>query len=153
KRKMNIVHFISDSLKDFEKMAEELSKSDVTHMIVSDMPRSRWMWDLDRNDPYPNWSMGQCQIFKLVCPPQLEKYLPEDHINECLELVKRRSDILKKYDLKPAIFSNEPFWLPEAVYRDKPQWRGPRCDHPRRARKPYYSPCIDHPEVLSMYTW
>lgn len=148
-----ILHFVTESLDDFRAMVSNVSELDITHVIVSDMPRSMWMWDLDRSDPYPNWSMGQCQLFKLACPPELAGYLPQDHIDECMALVKARCDILKAVGLKPAIFSNEPFWLPEQVYRDHPQWRGARCDHPRRATKPYFSPSIDNPEVLSMYTY
>lgn len=150
-KEMRILHFVTDSLADFERMSEKAAKAGATHVIISDMPRSRWMWERDLSDPYTNWSMGQCQIFKLVCPPELEKYLPVEHIRECFELVRERCEILKKHGLKPALFSNEPFWLPEEVYREHPGWRGARCDHPRRARKPYYSPSIDNPEVLEMY--
>lgn len=132
-------------------MSEEAAKAGATHVIISDMPRSRWMWERDLSDPYTNWSMGQCQIFKLVCPPELEKYLPVEHIRECFELVRERCEILKKHGLKPALFSNEPFWLPEEVYREHPDWREQDATHPRRARKPYYSPSIDNPEVLEMY--
>lgn len=150
-KEMRILHFVSDSLEDFERMAETAAGVGATHVIISDMPRSRWMWERDRSDPYTNWSMGQCQIFKLVCPPELAEYLPTEHIRECRELVKKRCGILQRYGLKPALFSNEPFWLPEEVYRAHPDWRGARCDHPRRARSPYYSPNIDHPKVLEMY--
>lgn len=146
-----IYHVATDSLKDFEKCAEQVRELGGTHMMVGDLPRSRWMWERDLKDPYSNWSMGHAQLFKLVCPPQLKPYLPQEHIAECMELVQARCDILKKLGLRPALFSNEPFWLPEEVYRDHPQWRGARCDHPRRSTKPYYSPCIDQPEVLSMY--
>jgi hypothetical protein len=45
----------------------------------------------------------------------------------------------------------EPAYLPEQVYRDHPDWRGPRCDQARRARTEYYAPCIDHPQVRAMY--
>ena len=121
-KKMRILHFVTDSLADFEKMSEEAAKAGATHVIISDMPRSRWMWERDLSDPYTNWSMGQCQIFKLVCPPELEKYLPVEHIRECFELVRERCEILKKHGLKPALFSNEPFWLPEEVYREHPDW-------------------------------
>lgn len=38
-----------------------------THMMVGDLPRSRWMWERDLKDPYSNWSMGHAQLFKLVC--------------------------------------------------------------------------------------
>ena len=109
------------------------------------------MWEMDRKNPYVNWSMGQCQIFKLVCPPELEAYLPQDHIRMCMDFVKTRCTIAAENGLKPALISNEPFWLPEQVFRDHPSWRGARCDHQRRSRHPFFSPSLDNPEVLSMY--
>lgn len=143
----------ADTLEVFEKQAQRAKAAGATHVLVSQLPRSWWMWEKDFKDPYPNWCMGHAQIFKLVCPPQLEKYLPTDFIRECFELVQARCEILRRLGLKPAMHSNEPFWLPEEVYRDHPAWRGARCDHPRRATKPYYSPCVDNPEVLAMYRW
>ncbi|MBO5337152.1 MAG: hypothetical protein J6A94_08520 [Lachnospiraceae bacterium] len=150
-RRMNVFSIVTDSLEDFRNMAVKAKEMGATHIMAADMPRSRWMWEQDLSDPYPNWSMGHAQIFKLVCPPELKEFLPQEHIEECFELLKARCDILKEVGLKPALFSNEPFWLPEEVYRAHPAWRGARCDHPRRSRKPYYSPCIDNPEVLAMY--
>jgi hypothetical protein len=121
--------------------------------MVGLLPRSRWMWEADLSDPYPNWCMRHAQLFKLVCPPPLEKYLPVNFIAECFALVKDRCDILKSLGMQGALFSNEPFWLPEAVYRDYSSWRGARCDHPRRAKHAYYSPCVDNPEVLELYRY
>lgn len=143
----------ADTLEEFRVQAQRAKAAGATHVLVSKLPRSWWMWEKDFKDPYPNWCMGHAQIFKLVCPPQLEKYLPTDFIKECFDLVKARCDILKELGLKGAMNSNEPFWLPEEVYREHPTWRGARCDHPRRATKPYYSPCVDNPEVLEMYRW
>ncbi len=68
-----------------------------------------------------------------------------------MQIVKQRCAILKELGLKAAFFGKEPAWLPEAVYQAHPEWRGPRCEHPRRARHTYYAPCIDQPEVLAMY--
>jgi len=68
-----------------------------------------------------------------------------------LQIVKERCAILKELGMKAAFFGKEPAWLPEAVYQAHPEWRGPRCEHPRRARNTYYAPCIDQPEVLAMY--
>ena len=146
-----IAHFVSDSHEDFRKVCEALWGTGLTHVVVSDVPRSLWMWDMDRTNPYVNWSMGQCQIFKLVCPPELEAYLPVEHIRACMEFVKTRCTIAAECGLKPAIISNEPFWLPEQVFRDHPSWRGARCDHPRRSRRPFFSPSLDSPDVLRMY--
>ena len=151
--KMNVFNIVTENLVDFREMAIKAKEMGATHIMAAHMPRSRWMWERDLNDPYPNWSMAHAQLFKLVCPPELEAYLPKEHIKECFGLLKARCDILREIGLKPALFSNEPFWLPEEVYREHPTWRGARCDHPRRSKKPYYSPCIDNPEVLAMYRY
>ena len=100
-----IYHVATDSLKDFEECAGQVKELGGTHMMVGDLPRSRWMWERDLKDPYSNWSMGHAQLFKLVCPPQLKQYLPQEHIAECMELVQARCDILKRLGLRPALFS------------------------------------------------
>ena len=74
-QKKMIAHFVADSHEEFRKVCEELRGTGFTHVVVSDVPRSLWMWEMDRKNPYVNWSMGQCQIFKLVCPPE---ELPEE---------------------------------------------------------------------------
>ena len=148
-----ILDVSADNLDEFRKAAERAKAAGATHVMVGNMPRSRWMWDVDLTDPYPNWCMGHAQLFKLVCPPQLKEYLPTDFIDQCFNLVKDRCDILNSLGLKGALFSNEPFWLPEEVYLKHPYWRGARCDHPRRSKRTYYSPCIDNPEVLEMYRY
>ena len=152
-RRICVFNIATDNLEDFRETAAKAKEMGATHLIVSHMPRSRWMWEQDLTDPYPNWSMDHAQLFKLVCPLELKEFLPQEHIAECFALLKARCDILKEVGLKPALFSNEPFWLPEAVYRAHPAWRGARCDHPRRSKKPYYSPCVDNPEVLAMYKY
>lgn len=152
-QKQIIFHTEAATLEEFEQAARLVKELGGTHMMVGDLPRSLWMWNMDRSDPYSNWSMGHSQLFKVVCPPELKNYLPQEHIRECHDLVVERCRILKRIGLKGAFYSNEPFWLPEAVYREHPGWRGARCDHPRRSRKPYYSPDIDNPEVLSLYRW
>ena len=92
-QKKMIAHFVADSHEEFRKVCEELRGTGFTHVVVSDVPRSLWMWEMDRSNPYVNWSMGQCQIFKLVCPPELEAYLPQDHIRMCMDFVKTRCRI------------------------------------------------------------
>jgi hypothetical protein len=150
-REKIIVNVDTHNIDEFRTFAKRSKTMGATHMMVGQLPRSRWMWELDMADPYPNWCMRHAQLFKLVCPPQLEKYLPTQFIDRCFRLVEERCDVLNSLGMKGALFSNEPFWLPEAVYRDHPSWRGARCDHPRRAKHTYYSPCVDNPEVLDLY--
>ena len=138
-------------LKEFERKVAQVAKLGATHVYVTEIPKSRWIWDLDRSDPYPNWGMLNSALFKIIVPQQLQRWLPVDYAKKNLELVKKRSAILRRYGLRAAAHFCEPFYLPEAVYREHPAWRGPRCDHPRRSKNYYYSPCMDNPEVLAMY--
>ncbi|HEY9075002.1 MAG TPA: hypothetical protein VIO61_00565 [Anaerolineaceae bacterium] len=149
----NMIHMnaVDYSLADFERDAQKAARAGATHIMISQVEKSRWIWEADRSDPYPNWGMLNLAIFKAVVPPELKGFLPEDYAARNLATLKARSTILKQYGLKGAIQVCEPFYLPEAVFRAHPDWRGPRCEHPRRARNVYYSPCADHPEVLGMY--
>ena len=149
----NTIHqnAVDYTLADFEGDVQKAAQAGATHMMVGQLEKSRWIWERDRSDPYPNWGMLLLSLFKLIVPAELKGYLPADYAARNLAVLKARMLILKKYGLKGALHFAEPFYLPEQVYRDHPAWRGPRCDHPRRARNAYYSPCVDHPEVLAVY--
>lgn len=141
----------TSTIEEFRALARKAAALGATHVYISDLPKSRWLWELDRNDPYPNWGMLMATIFKVVVPPELADFLPGDYSRKNLEIVRRRSAVLKELGLKAAFLGKEPAYLPESVYRAHPDWRGPRCEHPRRSRHAYYAPCIDRPEVLAMY--
>ena len=90
-------------------------------------------------------------LFKIIVPEELKGYIPQDFADRNLELFTKRAEILKEYGLKAAFKGCEPGWLVPEVFEAHPEWRGPRFDYTRRSRKPYYSPCIDNPEILAMY--
>lgn len=138
-----------EEFRAFAKAAAELG---ATHVYISDLPKSRWLWDLDRSDPYPNWGMLMASVFKVVIPPELKDFLPSDYARRNLEIIRQRGAILNELGLKAAFLGKEPAYLPEPVFQAYPDWRGPRCEHPRRSRNTYYSLCIDRPEILSMYS-
>lgn len=139
------------SIEEFKTFAEQAKKLGATHVNISQIVPSRWQWELDRNDPYPNWGMPIATSFKIIVPPELQPYLPLDYGKKNFEAIKQRCAILKKLGLKAAFVGKEPAYLPEAVFLEHPDWRGPRCEHPRRARNAYYAPCIDQPKVLELY--
>lgn len=147
-----IFTFASESIDEFRKKAVRAAKLGATHITISQIEKSRWQWDRDLNDPYPNWGMLITALFKIIVPKELEKWLPVDYANRNLALIKERSKVLKELGLKGSFYMKEPCFLPEEVFREHPEWRGPRCDHPRRARNYYYSPCIDRDDILQMYT-
>ena len=155
--KKYMLHFFHErnyepqSLQAFEREAVQAAQAGATHMYVMDVPKRFEDWSAHPGDPYPNWGMLQTCLFKLVVPRALEPYLDADYARRNLELVRRRSEIVKKYGMQAAVVVIDPFYLPEQAYLDHPAWRGPRCDHPRRSRDMYFSPCIDNEEVRGLY--
>jgi hypothetical protein len=136
---------------EFEKLARTAAELGATHVFVSDLPKSIWQWRKDLSDPYPNWGMMHASIFKVICPPELAAFLPAEYNRRNLQILTERCRILKSFNLKAAFSGCEPAWFTEEVYAAHPYWRGPRCDHTRRSTRAYYAPCIDNPEVLSLY--
>lgn len=139
------------NIEEFREAAKFAKENNMTHMVISQVEPSMWQWNKDRTDPYPNWGMLQASLFKIIVPDKLKEFIPEDFAKRNLEMFLQRAAVLKEYGLKAVFIGMEPAWMPEEVYRKHPSWRGPRCDQPRRARRAYYAPCIDNPEVLALY--
>lgn len=142
------------NLADFRQAVGIAKRLGATHVYANQIEPSMWQWDAaqERNDPYPNWTMHRPSFFKFYVPQALRPYLPVGYAQTNLSAVCARAGILRENGLK-AVYSCaiDPSYLPEKAYVDHPEWRGPRCDHPRRAREQYFAPCIDNPEVRSMY--
>ena len=142
---------LNTDAKEFAEFARQAAEGRATHVTISDLPKSRWQWERDLTDPYPNWGMMVPTLFKVVVPDALKSHLPSDYAAKNLAIVKERAAVLQRLGLRAVFRGKEPAWLPEEVYAKHPEWRGPRVEHPRRARNAYYAPCIDQPAVLALY--
>lgn len=147
------VNFDCDTLdiaeyRAYAKLAKDLG---ATHLAACQIEPSMWQWNANRHDPYPNWSMHRPSLFKFIVPKALEKYIPKDYAERNLSMLKERVKVLDEFGFKATFTGQEPAYLPEAAYRDHPSWRGPRCDQCARARTEYYAPCLDDPEMRSIY--
>lgn len=138
-------------LEDFEQQAAQAAALGAELIFLSDIPKRREEWTCQEGDPYPNWGMMQTSLFKLAVPQALKPWLDEDYADANRALLAERSRIARRHGLKAGLVLIDPFYLPEEAYLAHPNWRGPRCDHPRRSRKAYFSPCVDEPEVLELY--
>lgn len=139
------------NLEEYRRLAELAAELGATHLSASQIEPSMWQWNVNRYDPYPNWSLHRPSLFKYIVPEELKPYLPSEYAKRNLDVLAARVEILREFGLKAAFTGMEPAYLPEAVYRDHPAWRGPRCDQARRARTEYYAPCVDNPEVRKLY--
>ena len=131
--------------------AERLAAAGATHMLISALSeKSRYEIE-DVTDPYLHWAIGNATFFKFAPPEALGGCVPAEFAEANIVLLRRRSEILKRFGLRGAFWCVEPMYLPESVFEAHPEWRGPRVDQPRRSRHPRFAPCLDRPEVLAMY--
>ena len=149
-RKITLTVHTSD-LGEFRKAAELAVELGANHLTSTEIEPAMWMWNANRDDPYPNWGLRNPTVFKFVVPEELKRYLPADYAKRNLDTLKGRAAILREFGLKAAFNGMEPAYLPEQVYLDHPEWRGPRCDQARRSRSEYYAPCLDNPEMAAIY--
>lgn len=145
-------------LESFRRTAEQAAELGATHLGISGLPRSWWQMQ-DPRDPHPEWaawpiwSFVQPTLWKVALPAALEEWIPQDEAARNMELIRGRCEILRSLGMRAAWSGNDPMWLPEGAYRAHPEWRGAQAELLCITRLPYFSPCVDHPEVLEMFRW
>lgn len=141
--------FVED-MEKFREFAKRSAEAGVTHLTFTELERSYWEID-DPADPYLNWSIVHTSMLKIFPPDILKDWVPAEYARRAREMISERALILKEAGLKGASFLYDPMYWPEEAYQRRPDLRGPRTDMPERCIHPRYSPCIDHPELLSFY--
>ena len=74
-----IISCKTENMDEFRKLCEFSKEIGATHVVVSQVEKSIWQWNRNRNDPYPNWSMYNPTFFKYV--------VPENSENFCLQIM------------------------------------------------------------------
>ena len=144
-------NYVGEELKSFEAYVIKAKEAGATHVDVTfDIPPALWQFDTP-GDPYPVWYTYRPGLMKIFPPKELKPYINLDYAEKVASLLQARCEILHRHGMKGAYFANEPYVLPEAFFRDHPELRGARVDHPNRSRVARFAPCVDVPEVLAMY--
>jgi len=139
------------SAAEFEEVVKLAKRAGATHVDVSvELPRSRWEYDTP-GDPYPAWAVLFPSLFKLVPPAPLRAHINADYAERAMAELEARCAVVRRHGMKAYFSGGEPHMLPESVYREHPEWRGPRVDMPMRSAVWRYAPDIDEPEVLALY--
>ncbi len=63
------------------------------------------------------------------------------------DLMMAKVKIAREFGLIPLVYAKSTHFIPEAFFREQPQLRGPRVDHPRRSKKEAFTWCADLPET------
>ncbi|HOF87072.1 MAG TPA: hypothetical protein PLZ36_03065 [Armatimonadota bacterium] len=142
-------HFDAET---FEQYVAQAAEFGATHVHVGWVPFHYGSWYLPDNvDPYASWSIGSLGILRFFPPKALQRWISAESAQPLQAWVEAQVAILRKYGLKGQASGCEPQWLPEDVYQAHPHWRGAQCELGRIARRPYFAPSIDEPEVLELY--
>jgi hypothetical protein len=143
--------YVGEELKSFEAYVIKAKKIGATHVdITFNLPPALWQFDTP-GDPYPVWYAYRPGLMKIFPPDELKPYVNLNYAKKVVSLLMARCKILRKHGMKGVYFANEPYVLPEAFFKDHPELRGARVDHPNRSRVARFAPCVDEPEVLAMY--
>jgi len=134
----------------FDRKAALSKELGATHMVITEgLPLATW--ELDRDDPYPEWYVHHASLLKIFPPKDVQPYVNTDYASHVAGILVKRCEILRKYGLRAVWHANEPAVMPEAFFAAFPELRGPRIDQPNRSRKAHFAPCVDEPETLRMY--
>lgn len=149
---MNTIFGISfSSLDQFEVAARKSAESGATHIVVTeDLPVAQWQYDTP-GDPYPAWYAFQPGLLKTFPPKEICSFMDAAHAKQVGDILQKRCEVLRRYDLRGVYHSTEPQVLPEGIFQAHPEWRGPRVDQPNRSRVARFAPCVGHPEVRQLY--
>lgn len=137
---------------NIEKQIDFAYRHGATHFSINRVP---FLYDAlmpDNSDPYPNWSQGSIGLFRVFPPAALKPHIPEEIVQTNLHYLDKVMALIRQAGLRCILEGKEPLWLPESVYREFPHWRGGQTELGRIAAKPYFTPAIDEPEVLELYT-
>lgn len=123
-----------------------------THVEVGWLPFRYGTWFLpDNTDPYASWCNSNLGLFRAFPPAALQPWMPLAEARAVQDIIEAQVAALRRHGLKGVVNGCEPLWLPEGAYRAHPHWRGPQCELGRIARRPYFAPAIDEPEVLDLF--
>jgi hypothetical protein len=136
----------------FRHFVEMASEFGATHVGVGRFPFCYGTAFLPNNhDPYAVWCNTAFNLLWSFPPSALQEWIPQDEARRRQDNLVEQIEELRRFGLKGVVEGIEPLWLPEAVYRAHPHWRGAQCELGRIARQPYFTPSIDEPEVLDLY--
>lgn len=129
----------------------ELARSGYTHVEVNGLAMPV-PFERNISGEYYSQFYSYCFALDQYVYSELNKGIyPVEYLTANLNLLKRYSDLGRRYGLEPGLLCFEPRTVPEKLFDKYPTLRGARVDHPFRSRLPRYTLTIAHPLVQAHY--
>jgi len=149
--KTTVISADSNDMAEYDRLAALVKSKGFEYISCGALAELTQEQIYDEKDFWLRWTIQSPCLMKIVETPLINGIFSKTHIRKNAELVAAKSEVLARHDLKGVVGLLEPQILPESFYEKHPHLRGARCDNPCYARNPYYSPCVDRPEVLEHY--
>lgn len=149
--KMPIISADSSDLAQYDRQAALVKEAGFKYITCGTLAEFTLEQIYDKDDFWLRWAIQAPGLMKIVETDLINGIFSREHIDKNARLAAEKQDVLARHGLTGVAGFLEPQILPESFYEKHPHLRGARCDNPCYARNPYYSPCLDQPEVLAHY--
>ena len=151
KFKVKVAGADSNDLAEYDMLAKYSAQAGFKLMVCGAHAAPTDEQVYDEKDPWLKWPRLNSGIIKVVETELVNGVFSSPYIEKNAWLLAEKSKILRRHGLNGVVNFLEPQILPEWFYEKHPHLRGARVDNPCLALSPYYSPCLDQPEVLEHY--
>jgi hypothetical protein len=126
------------TVEEFERLAKlvsPLKKHGRVEMGVSSLAEKTWSDIPPGGSAWHEYTSHLSALEKFFPHPKIAPFLDAAHVKKNRELLRGKVQVLKRQGYGASFSSHAPWFLPEEFFARYPQYRGPRCDHPRRSRR------------------
>ena len=154
--KIIMVRNQSRDLKAFQVYAELAAKMKPYGQVqieISALASKSWYEIPEGGSPWHEYACYISTPWKFFPHPDIAAHLPMDWVKANRDLMMGKAKIARKLGLIPFVYAKSTHFLPESFFREHPELRGPRVDHPRRSKREEFTWCTDLPETQAYIRW
>ena len=142
-----------ETFRVFAEQAARLKPFGQVQIEISALADKSWHEIPEGGSPWHEYACYISTPWKFFPHPDIAKHLPLDWIRANRDLMMAKAEIAREFGLIPLVYAKSTHFLPEPFFREHPELRGPRVDHPRRSNKEEFTWCTDLPETRDYIRW
>ena len=142
-----------ETFKVFAELAATMRPYGQVQIEISALADKSWYEIPDGGSPWHEYACYISTPWKFFPHPDIASHLPMDWVKANRDLMMGKAKIAREFGLIPFVYAKSTHFLPESFFREHPNLRGPRVDHPRRSTREEFTWCTDLPETRAYIRW
>jgi hypothetical protein len=155
-KKTFIIRNMSHDLESFRPIAElgaSLKPYGRVQIEISALADKSWYEIPPGGSPWHEYACHIAAPWKFFPHPDIAPHLPADWVAANRKLMLEKAAVVRELGLGAMAYAKNSHFLPESFFRQFPELRGPRVDHPRRSRREEFVWCTDLPRTREIIEW